>query len=93
MSRTLTVVEAKAHFAQCLREAEQGDPVLLTRHGRWVAAIVPVDLFDEVERLRAAGPGAGLAGLAGGWEGSEEVAEAAKHPALVIAPQTSASGC
>ena len=71
------MVEAKACFAQCLREAEQGEPVLLTRHGRLVAAIVPVDLFDEVQRLRAAGPGAGLASLAGGWEGSEELAEAA----------------
>lgn len=77
MSRTRTVVDAKAHFAQCLREVEQGEPVLLTRHGRLVAAIVPVDVFEDVQRLRAAGPGAGLASLAGGWEGSEEVAEAA----------------
>ncbi len=77
MSRTRTVVDAKSHFAQCLREAERGEPVLLSRHGRLVAAIVPIDLLVEVERLRAAGPAAGLASLVGGWEGSEEVAEKA----------------
>lgn len=72
-----TLVDAKAHFAQCLREAEQGAPVLLTRHGKPVAAIVSVDLLEELERLRAAGPEGGLLSLAGGWEGSEEVAERA----------------
>lgn len=75
--KSRTLVDAKAHFAQCLREAEQGAPVLLTRHGKPVAAIVSTDLLEELERLRAAGPEGGLMSLAGGWEGSEEVAERA----------------
>jgi len=77
MVETRTVVDAKAHFAQCLRHAEQGESVLLTRHGQPVAAIVPVDLLAELQRLQSAGPQGGLASLAGGWEGSEEVAEKA----------------
>ncbi len=79
MSRVCSVVEAKARFSRCVREAEQGEPVVLTRHGRSVAALVPMDLFEEVRRLRAAGPAGGLVSLAGGWEGSQEVAEEALH--------------
>ena len=77
MTRVRTVVDAKAHFAQCVREAEQGEAVVLTRHGRSVAAIVPIGLVEELARLRAAGPTGGLASVAGGWRGSEEVAEKA----------------
>lgn len=72
-----SLAEAKAHFAECLRHAEGGDPIVLTRHGKAVAALVSIDLLEQLERLRSAGPEAGLASLAGGWSGSEEVAEKA----------------
>lgn len=72
-----SLAEAKAHFADCLRQAERGDPIILTRHGKDVAALVSIDLLEQLERLRSAGPGAGLASLAGGWNGSQEVAEKA----------------
>ena len=77
MATVQTIVDAKAHFSRCLRDAENGEPVVLTRHGRPVAVLVSVELFEQLERLRAAGPETGLVGLAGGWEGSEEVAERA----------------
>ena len=77
MPTVQTIVDAKARFSQCLREAESGEPIVLTRHGRPVAVLVSVELFEQLERLRAAGPEAGLVSLAGGWEGSEEVAERA----------------
>ena len=77
MSKVRSIVDAKAHFAECVRDAERGESVVLTRHGKSVAAIVPVDLLEELERLRAAGPTGGLASVAGGWEGAEEVAEKA----------------
>ena len=77
MPKTRTIVDAKAHFAECVREAERGEPIVLTRHGKSVAALVPIDLIEELERLRAAGPAGGLASVAGGWRGSEEVAEKA----------------
>ena len=77
MARVRTIVDAKAHFAECVRQAEQGEAIVLTRHGRSVAAIVPIDLVEELTRLRAAGPAGGLASVAGGWRGSEEVAEKA----------------
>ena len=77
MPKTRSIVDAKAHFAECVRDAERGEAIVLTRHGKSVAAIVPIDLVGELERLRAAGPAGGLASLAGGWEGAEEVAEKA----------------
>ena len=75
MSKRFTVAEAKARFAECLRDAEEGRPVLITRHGKKVAAVVSMVDFEQVERLRAAGPEDGLAGLAGGWKGSDDLAD------------------
>jgi prevent-host-death family protein len=72
-----SIAEAKAHLAEYLRRAEGGEPIVLTRHGRPIAALVPIELLEQLDRLRAAGPEAGLASVAGGWEGSEEVAERA----------------
>lgn len=71
-----TVVEAKARFADCLRSAERGDPVLVTRHGKPVAAIVSAELMTEFERLRRASPAMGLAGVLGGWKGSQDLVTA-----------------
>lgn len=71
MVRTLSIAEAKARFAECLRTAEQGRSVLITRHGKPVAALVSAADLDQFERLRAAGPEAGLAAIAGGWKGSD----------------------
>ena len=39
-----------------------------------MALVSAVDA-EQVERLRAAGPEKGLAGLAGGWEGSDELVD------------------
>jgi prevent-host-death family protein len=74
--KDFSVAEAKAHFADCLRSAERGDPVVITRHGKAVAAVVAAEDLERLERLRAAGPEGGLASVAGGWAGSEGLAEA-----------------
>ena len=75
MATTVTAAKAKAEFAECMRTAEAGDPVVITRHGKAVVALVRADRLLQLERLRAAGPAAGLAGLAGGWRGSEELVQ------------------
>src|SRR5207247_9278914 len=76
----VTVATAKARFAACEREAEQGTTVVITTHGRRVAAQVPAGDVEEHRRLRAAGPKAGLASLAGGWEGTDDlVKEIRRH--------------
>ena len=77
ISKKRSIADAKAHFADCLRQVERGDPIVLTRHGKAVAALVSIDLLERLERLIAAGPEAGLVSVAGGWKGSREVAEKA----------------
>jgi len=76
LARTLSAANAKARFADCLRTAEQGEPVVITRHGKPVAALVAAGELKQLERLRSAGPEAGLVGVAGGWKGSEELVQA-----------------
>ena len=73
MARTLSAAQAKAEFADCVRRAEAGEAVVITRHGKAVAALVAATSLKDLDRLRAAGPEAGLAGLAGGWKGSHEL--------------------
>lgn len=73
---TLAVAEAKATFGECLRRAERGAPVVVTRHGTRVAAIVSVDDYERLLRLKAAGPQGGLASVAGGWKDSDGLVDA-----------------
>ena len=75
MATTVSAAKAKAEFAECMRKAEGGDPVVITRHGKAVVALVRADRLQQLERLRSASPASGLAGLAGGWRGSEELAQ------------------
>jgi prevent-host-death family protein len=73
MATTVSAAKAKAEFAECMRKAEAGDPVVITRHGKAVVALVRADRLQQLERLRSASPAAGLASLAGGWRDSEEL--------------------
>jgi prevent-host-death family protein len=82
MTRRVTVAQIEADVADYVRAAEDGDTVLITRNGRAVVALVPagegyVDLPTE-----------GLIGLAGGWEGSDElverIAEIRRSPAAIL---------
>ncbi len=73
MSKHLSVAEAKATLSECLRDVERGASLLITRHGKPVAAWVRVEDLEHLERLQSAGPEGGLPSLAGGWEGSNEL--------------------
>ncbi|MGB5388959.1 MAG: type II toxin-antitoxin system prevent-host-death family antitoxin [Thermoanaerobaculia bacterium] len=37
----------KAHFAECVRSVENGETIVLTRHGRPVARLVPLETMDD----------------------------------------------
>jgi prevent-host-death family protein len=74
MDKNISVAEAKATFSECIRQVEAGSSVVITRHGKPVAALVRPDDLEHLERLRKAGPESGLAGIAGGWKDSEELA-------------------
>ena len=40
-TQTIGLFEAKTHFSELVARAEQGDEVIITRHNRPVARIVP----------------------------------------------------
>jgi prevent-host-death family protein len=75
MKTMASAAELKAHLSEYLRAAEHGRAVLITRHGKAVAALVSADELAQLQRLRAAGPQAGLASVAGGWRGSEDLVQ------------------
>ena len=74
-NKYLSLVEAKANLSACIREVENGTPMVITRHGKPVVALVRPEDLEHLERLRKAGPTVGLASLAGGWQDSEELAD------------------
>ena len=76
--KALSVAEAKATLSDAIRDVEAGSTVVITRHGKAVVALVSADDLTAIERLRSAGPEKGLASIAGGWNGSDELVEAIK---------------
>lgn len=44
---SMTLAETKAKFTDVVRRAERGKPVVVTRHGKRVAAVVPIEVFDR----------------------------------------------
>ena len=73
MKKEISLAVAKATLSECIRQVESGNAVIIKRHGKPVAALVKPQDLANLERLRKAGPKGGLASLAGGWEGSEEL--------------------
>ena len=73
MSKNRSVSEVKAKLSEYIREAQRGEPVVITRHGQAIAALVGSDELQTLERLRSAGPEGGLVSVAGGWEDSDDL--------------------
>jgi prevent-host-death family protein len=74
MNKNVSVAEAKATLSECIRAVETGVSVFITRHGKPVAVLVRPAEHEHLQRLRKAGPEGGLASVAGGWKGSDELA-------------------
>lgn len=56
--REVTITEAESRFAELLREAEYGESIAITRHGKTVAHLIPAvdhgraSQEEAVERFR-----------------------------------------
>mgnify|MGYP001580571379 CR=1 FL=1 len=46
--------EAKNRLSELLEAAENGEEVMITKHGRPIAKLVPVDSFDRAKAREAA---------------------------------------
>jgi prevent-host-death family protein len=62
---TVTAYEAKTHLPRLIRAAERGETVIITRHGKPVAQLGPVqdrsreeiaEVIDRMKRARALRP-------------------------------------
>jgi len=51
--KTVGAFEAKTHLSKLLEEVQQGEEVLITRHGRAVARMLPMQANHMEQRLRA----------------------------------------
>lgn len=52
--RTLSVTDASSRgVAGLIKDAERGEDIIVQRHGRAVAAVISVEQFDELHRVRA----------------------------------------
>jgi prevent-host-death family protein len=54
MSQTIGAFDAKTHFSKLLERAEAGETITITRHGKPVAKLTPVDDTAARERRRKA---------------------------------------
>jgi prevent-host-death family protein len=54
--QTIQASEAKTHFLRILDEVERGESVIITRHGKPVARLIPQVEIDQ-ERVRRATEG------------------------------------
>lgn len=52
-TQTMQASEAKTHFLRILDKVEQGETIVITRHGRTIARIIPAPEIDH-ERVRRA---------------------------------------
>lgn len=75
MTKTAPASEVKESFADYVRSAEGGEPVVITRYGRPVAVLMSASRYARLERLAAPAGEAGLAGLAGRWDDGDELAD------------------
>jgi prevent-host-death family protein len=56
---TVSAYEAKTHLPRLIREVERGETVIITRHGKPVAKLAPVDdqrraeVSEAIERIKA----------------------------------------
>ena len=53
MSHALSIAAAKARFSECVKQAEGGEAVIITRHGKVVAALVSAEDLAMLSRVRA----------------------------------------
>ena len=67
--QTMAAFDAKTHFSRLLTQVEQGEEIIITKHGHAVAKIVPIKntssltRVETIERLKLFGQTHRLDGL------------------------------
>lgn len=50
MKKTFSIAEAKTHFSECIQTTLEGNLAIITRYGKPVAALAPVEDLEQLER-------------------------------------------
>ncbi len=57
MTRTISVSDAKSHLSELVgRMMYAGDHIVIERHGKAVAAMIPIEDYTELEKLKRQRP-------------------------------------
>ncbi len=67
--------EARNHLPELLHEAEKGHATIITKHGRPVAALVPIAVYNSTAPQRPLIPLAGSGGGLWGTDSARTIAE------------------
>ena len=71
---TASIADTKAHLSSCIAQVEAGEPLVITRHGRPVVAMISADEWERLKIVQGA-QRRGLAALIGGWDDSDTLVE------------------
>ena len=80
--RLRTIADVKAHFAECIREAESGRTIVVSRHGRPVAQLGPVRAASGSGERHRADEGAEMTSSYAGEESVAPPTPTARRVAL-----------
>ena len=72
-TKTISIEDLGEGVADFVRGAERGEVFLITRDGEPMAALVLAAGYERLRSLRTVGSAEGLASIAGGWDGSDEL--------------------
>ena len=54
MKKFIGIFEAKTHFTKIISQVMEGEEVFVTRRGKPVAKIIPIEKISNMERVNAA---------------------------------------
>ncbi len=70
----ISLTKAKAHLSACIRTVETGEPIIIKKYGKPIVALVKIADFTHLNQSHQKSQEKGLVSIAGGWNGSEELA-------------------
>jgi prevent-host-death family protein len=48
--QTVGAFDAKTHFSALLEKVEKGEQIMITKHGRAVAKLIPIEISESISR-------------------------------------------
>jgi len=75
----ISLTKLKTHFSAYIRNVETEAPIIITKYGKPIVALIHITDFALLNQHHQKNPPKGLASIAGGWNGSMELADILDH--------------